>query len=168
MIFFKGVCKGLIDNQIVLEVEDYDILRYFQDHIGADLKIEVKKWSDKRTLTQNALYWACIHELAKALNVSTEKIHLMMLRQTQKPETLLIRKECLDDFKEQWRTFEIVGYTTNDNGEEMAIINAYFGSHLLDKEEFAHLLDVLIAEMAEVDLRPPSRQMKEYLNVIQN
>lgn len=163
MNYFKGECKGIIGNQIVFSTDDEDILNYFKEHIGMPLKIETKKWSDRRTLAQNALYWACIHELAKAMRIDAEQTHLMMLRQTQKPETLEIRKESVDAFKEQWRTFEIVKEL-----EETVIINAYFGSHLMDKDEFSHLIDVVLAEMEDCDITPPSRQMKEYLDAIQN
>lgn len=163
MNYFKGVCKGIIDNQIIFATDDEDVLHYFKEHIGTPLKIEAKKWSDKRSLAQNALYWACVHELAKVTRLGADQIHLMMLRQTQKPETLEIRKESVNAFKEQWRTFEII-----KENEETVIINAYFGSHLMDKDEFSHLLDVVLAEMEDCDIAPPSRQMKEYLDALQN
>lgn len=163
MIYFKGECKSIFDNQIVIYTDDEDALNYFREQMGKPLKIETKKWSDKRTLAQNALYWACIHELSKALGITAEQSHLMMLRECEKPETLEIRKESLNLFKEQWRTFEVV-----DETDETYIINAYFGSHLMDKEEFGHLLDVVLENMEDCEIAPPSRQMKEYLDAIQN
>lgn len=163
MNYFKGECEGVIGNHIVFSTDDEDVLEYFKEHKNIPLKIETKKWSDRRTLAQNALYWACIHDLSVAMHIDNDMTHLMMLRDAQKPETLEIRKESLNLFKEQWRTFEIVKEL-----EETVIINAYFGSHLMDKDEFSHLIEIVLNNMAECDITPPSRQMKEYLDAIQN
>lgn len=168
MNYFKGVCKGIIGNQVVFEVDDEDILAYFRNRIDEPLKIETKKWHDNRSLAQNALYWKCIMELSKVAKVKKDDMHLMMLRQTQIPETLEISKDHIEDFREIWRTFEVVGTETNEDGEEMAIINAYYGSHLMDVEEFSHLIDIVIQEMKDCDIDLPSREMRDYLDAFSN
>lgn len=160
-MIFKGTVKGVIDNQIIVSVEDFDVIDYFKNHIDQQLKVEVKKWRSNRTLEQNALYWACVHEIAKSIRVEADLIHLNFLKQTQKPVTLECTKECYKDFKKLYRLCEIV-----DESEDKYILNCYKGTEYMDLEEFGYLLDVVIAEMKEIGIQPISREMKGLLDEI--
>lgn len=160
-MIFRGKIKGVIDNQIVIEVEDYDIVNNFTDLIGQYLKFDTKKWRTNRTLEQNALYWACVHEIAKAITVDIESIHLNFLKQTQKPTTIECVKESLKDFKRVFRLCEVV-----DETETTYIVNCYKGTEYMDTEEFGFLLDLVIAEMKEIGIQPLSREMKRLLDEI--
>ena len=160
-MIFRGKIKGVIDNQIVIEVEDFDIINQFKDSIGQFLKFDSKKWRNNRTLEQNALYWACIHEIAKSLKVDVESIHLNFLKQTQKPTTIECIKESLEEFKRVFRLCEVI-----DETETTYIVNCFKGTEYMDTDEFGYLLDLVIQEMKEIGIEPISREMKGLLNGI--
>ena len=48
--------------------------------------VEIKEKKKKRSLDQNALYWAVLTQVAKTLNISNPRCHNIMLRRYGQPE----------------------------------------------------------------------------------
>ena len=165
-MIFKGECRTVFDNQIVITTEDEEVVEYFKNHMEKPLKVEVKRWRNNRTLAQNALYWACIYDLAKAIRTDRDSLHLLMLKQLQKPVTYAIQKDRMNAWQEIWKTHEIVDEETDEEGNEICIVNCYFGTEYMDTEEFGYLLDMVITQMKEVGIEPPSKEMKNYLDAL--
>jgi len=116
--------------------------------------IEIKPNTKKRSLDANALLWACIGEISKALAADKWEIYLRMLRRYGKYTYVVVRPNAVEAVKSQWRECEVVG-EIDMHGEKGIQILCYFGSSTYDTKEFPQLLDGVISEMNEIGLQPP-------------
>jgi len=140
-----------------LRPEDAEMIK------DTDLRIKAVKWRDKRSLTANGMLWACIGEIAEALNADKWQIYLMMLKRYGKYTYICVKPNAVEAMKEQWRECEVVG-NVNINGAEAVQMLCYFGSSTYDTKEFSVLLDGVVSEMKHMGLQPPlTEDMKRVL-----
>ena len=118
-----------------------------QDLFDKDLTLQVKKLTRKRSLDANALLWATLGEMAKALNADKWDLYLQMLKGYGRYTYISIDKEALEDFKGMYRECEVVGET-----EDKVCLICYVGSSLYTKEEFSKLLDGVFQECREAGI----------------
>ena len=115
---------------------------------------ECKKVARKRTLTQNAYYWAMLNRLARALRMSDSEVHLNMLREYGVCDLVTLSPEVpvgcyfkyYDDLGTDW-----IG------GEERRTVKAYKGSSSMEPAEFARLIEGMREECESqgVDVATP-------------
>ncbi len=101
-------------------------------------RYEVKEVKRKRSLTQNAYYWAMLNKLARKLHMGDTEVHLNMLREYGICEvfSLGIEVPLVDYFK----YFDVMGVDYID-GEERRIVKVYKGSSRMDSSEFSSLIN---------------------------
>lgn len=129
------------------------------------LDIVVKKWRKKRSLDANGMLWACLSDIAKAINPPVDKweVYLQMLKRYGKYTYICIKPHMVDAMKLQWRECEVVG-NININGEEAIQMLCYFGSSTYDSKEFSVLLEGVVSEMDQMGLpKPPSKEMRRVI-----
>jgi hypothetical protein len=122
-----------------------------------DLDISFTKYRVRRSLDANACLWACLGEIAKALNTDNWSVYLYMLERYGKFTHILVRPDVVEAVQTQWRETKIVGETTVD-GNPMIQMLCFFGSSTYDSAEFSRLLDGVISEMKEMHLEAPSSE----------
>lgn len=128
-----------------------------------DKQVEVKEIRRKRTLDANALLWACIGDISKAIMADKWDIYLAMLKRYGAFTYVVVKPEAVDMVKRQWREAEVIGDFTV-NGQKAVQMLCYYGSSTYDSKQFAALLDGVISEMKEMGLTPPDRgEMKRTL-----
>lgn len=118
------------------------------------LSIEAVKFRKKRSLDANAMMWACIGEIAVALNADKWDIYLRLLKRYGKYTYICVKPNVVDAVKAQWRECEEIG-EVNINGQKAVQMLCYFGSSTYNSKEFSVLLDGVISEMKEMGLTPP-------------
>lgn len=127
------------------------------------LSIEAVKYRKKRSLSANALLWACLGEIAAVLRTDKWDVYLLMLKRYGKYTYICVKPNVVDAVKAQWRECEEVGKITL-NGQEAVQLLCYFGSSTYNTKEMSVLLDGVISEMKEIGLQPPaSREMQKAL-----
>ena len=127
------------------------------------LSIEAVKYRKKRSLSANALLWACLGEIAAALRTDKWTVYLLMLKRYGKYTYICVKPNMVSAVKLQWRECEEVGKITL-NGQEAVQLLCYFGSSTYNTQEMSVLLDGVISEMKEMGLQPPlSSDMKRAL-----
>lgn len=127
------------------------------------LSIEAVKYRKKRSLSANALLWACLGEIASVLRTDKWEVYLLMLKRYGKYTYICVKPNVVDAVKAQWRECEEVGKITL-NGQEAVQLLCYFGSSTYNTREMSVLLDGVISEMKEMGLQPPmSSEMKRAL-----
>lgn len=119
------------------------------------LDIEIKPHRKKRSLDANAMLWACIGEIAAAMNLPREKVYLKALRDYGQYEIMSCKKKAFDMFKRQYKDCEQIGYEYIINGDVYVDVICYFGSHTYDTKQFSLLLEGVIGDMREIGLAPP-------------
>lgn len=51
-----------------------------QKYLDTDVKIDITKWSEKRSLNANAYYWKLVGEMALLMHLTNDEVHNLMLR----------------------------------------------------------------------------------------
>lgn len=133
------------------------------------LSIEAKKHREKRSLDANALLWACIGDIAKAMTPPADKwdVYLDMLKNYGKYTYICVKPNVVEAMKAQWRECEVLG-EVDINGQKAVQMLCYFGSSTLNTQEFSVLLDGVITEMKNMGLQTPtSKEMRLALESVE-
>ncbi len=112
-------------------------------------EVNIKTFSEKRRLTQNAYYWVLVNKLANILRISKDELHERLIKRYSQREyvSLLsnIKPENYFPYFEYKSSYKI--------GER--IFNTFLifkRSSEMSKTEFGILLDGLISECKEVGI----------------
>lgn len=127
--------------------------------------LTIKEYRKKRSLDANAFYWATLTELARALKVSNNYLHNMMLRRYGVPETYgdgLVYVILPDDEEsakkaDEAETYHIKPTSNTRTGKDGRLYRAYIllrGSSSYDSTEMARLVDGLLSECRETGVTP--------------
>lgn len=111
---------------------------FSQPNGGKERLYEIKERKRKRTLTQNAYYWAMVNQLGKALRIPTSEIHSRMLKEHAPFEVVSVRSGI--DVSEYFRYYEEIG-SGFAGGHEFTHYRVYKGSSHMDSAEFSRLID---------------------------
>lgn len=109
----------------------------------------------KRTLTQNAYYWAMLNKLAAKLGMSDSEVHMHMLREYGACEAFeVLASVPLGDY---FRYYD-AGPARPVEGRMMRLVKAYKGSSKMDRAEFTRLVNGMRDECAAqgIDVMTPS------------
>ena len=128
-----------------------------------ELVWDVKRHSEKRTLSQNGYYWQLIGKMADALRLPKPEVHNKMLRaygQVQGIDGRIMTVTIPDTEKAERQTLLAEGYHVKPTsqvrlGTKNQLFRTYVllkGSHELNTEEFSILLDGTIHEAQNIGI----------------
>lgn len=115
-----------------------EIIHWLFEQPKGEQLYEIKERKRKRTLTQNAYYWAMLNQLGKALRIPTSELHFRMLKEHAPFEVVSVRADI--DVSGYFRYYETLG-TGFANGMEFTHYRIYKGSSHMDSAEFSRLID---------------------------
>jgi hypothetical protein len=125
---------------------------YLQDIVDKDLRITVKQWKEKRSLSANAYFHVLCDKLRQKLGISMArcKNHLIadygqieyiddepMIYKTNCPEERMMELETIHA-----KCIKI----TEEKGKQVYFYRIYRGSHTYDSAEMARLIDGTVEE----------------------
>ena len=131
------------------------------------LKIEAKKYRDKRSLDANAYCWVLIGKLAEKLNVKDIEVYRKAISEVGVYEIIPIKNEAVDRYVEIWKgnglgwicdTFKskVDGYTN---------VKAFYGSSVYDTKEMSRLIDNIVTECEEQGIETmPQDELNSLIN----
>ena len=140
----------------------------YERYLDVPVKVEIKKYKEKRSDEANRMFWACISDLADALQIDNWEMYLREIKKYGKYTSLFIRKDALEDFKKMWREVEIVGEKKDKDGTEYLEVLCFYGSSKYDSKEFARLLSGVIEDMKDVGLDTEFLDKPDEKSVIEN
>ena len=133
-----------------------------------DLSIEMKQWRNGRSLDANALLWACIGDMVKALGGDKWEYYIRALREHGQYTLIQIKPDALEKFKKMYRECEVIGSRIID-GNEMLQVLCYYGSSTYDTKEFSVLLDGVLQDMRQAGIPvPANEEVQRALEVWEN
>lgn len=103
-------------------------------------RYEVKELREKRTLTQNAYYWALLSRLARVLRTSNEELHVIMVLNYSE----VIDEVSADPEVDFTRYYKYARVGRVENGRYIWL--CYRRSSEMDTAQFSALVDGLIFE----------------------
>lgn len=134
--------------------------------IGKDLDITMEKHREKRGKDANALYWACVGEIAVATKLDKNAVHLELIKSYGVYEYRDVLSDAVDRVRKLYRTVEKISETTNPDGTKRVQMLCYFGTELYTVGEFSRLIDGTISEMEQLGIAPPPR--RDVAEIIKN
>lgn len=153
-------CKAqLIDISKDWREGGYQVV-FHADHINKDedlsgqLRLQVKKWREKRSLSANAYYWILLTSMAECLDSTKEELHEEMLRRYGKEWTdedgnwivsTLPNRVDINNVYGHWRRWKSDGHHT-----------AYImlkGTSEMDSKEFSYLVDRVVEECQDLGIQ---------------
>ncbi len=141
---------------------------------GKDLDIKVSQHREKRSLTQNAYYWTLCAKLAAKLNISTSRLHNLMLRDVA-PPFVIDGKMCMQPMPDtakaegdvlEAETFHLKPTTGIIEGRDGSIYRWYIvlrGSSSFDTREMTALLNRMVDECKENGIETATPQELEQM-----
>ena len=150
--------------QVTFSIDQTSVVNDLQKMKDSKLTIKALLSRKKRSLDANAMMWACLKDIADALNTDKWDVYLQMLKRYGKFTYIVVKEKAVEAVKEQWRECEVVG-NIEINGQPAVQMLCYFGSSTYDTKEFSVLLNGIISEMREMGLHPPANEeMKKALD----
>lgn len=110
---------------------------------------EIREKRNRRSLTQNAYYWALLNQLANAIGMSSDECHKLMMRRYGVHEVVSLLSEI--DPSGYFKYYDQMGYGYVD-GKRFTHYRIYKGSSQMDSKEFATLLEGVRSECEEVGI----------------
>ncbi len=122
-----------------------------------ELRVKVVRYRKKRSLSANALFWHCVGEISKALQMDKWDVYLRMLREYGKFTYIVCKPSMVSAIRSQWRE-SMVWNSVDINGEEAVQMLCFFGSSSYNTKEMSVLIDGTIETMKELGLDAPMSQ----------
>lgn len=126
----------------------YDV---YEQYMNTPVKVEIKKFKEKRSDEANRKFWACISELADALELDNWDCYLKELKKYGKYDSIFCKKEAYAELTKVWRETEIVGERKGADGDYYEVL-CFYGTSTYNTKEFARLLNGVIEDMKDMGL----------------
>ena len=136
--------------RLTLELEGDFRGQYDKLH-DKEVGVLIRKWSEKRSLTANAYWWALLGKIGDALRMSKEDVYLDMLKAYGQGGAVSVEARFADDFRRTYKYAEQIG-ESELNGKTFVHFRFWVGSSEYDKEEFSILLDGVVQEAKNLDI----------------
>lgn len=160
---FKAALKNLtIDyatgEAVISLTADKSVLKWVEELTGKPIAVELKEWKEKRSLNQNDLWHKLLGLLADALGYSKPYMKNVMLRRYGQLDTMngklveFIIRESQSDMVDEYEYLHLAPTShtiTMQNGEVYRLYYKLKGSHELNTEEMARLLEGTIEDCRE-------------------
>ena len=136
----------------------------FDQFADRDVSIEIKKASKRRSKTANDFCWAMCTDIGNALRIPKEEVYRKAISEVGKFETMHMRAEAIDTFRQIWGQrgigwfTEVVDYSPINGCK---VVFAYYGSSTYDSAEMSRLCDFLKQDMVNMNLPIPVSKEEE-------
>lgn len=107
---------------------------------------EIKEKKNRRSLTQNAYYWALLNQLASTMRLNNEYVHFLMLQRYGVYQVVSVRSDI--DVSGYFKYYAEVGRGFI-KGTEFTHYRVYKCSSQMDSKEFSVLLEGVRSECEE-------------------
>ena len=121
--------------------------------IGEDISVEVKKYREKRSLTQNAYAWVLITKIAQCISppVSKEDVYVDMLKHYGQGGMVTVIKEKSDDILRAFDYYEITG-EKEAKGKAFLTVKVFVGSSKYDSHEMSVFVSGIVEEAKDLGI----------------
>lgn len=145
-----------LDNRIeVTFTTDKSNLKQLQKIDDKQYIVEIKKYSKKRSLSQNSYLWVLLDELGKKLQMSKEEVYKKYISDYGVFEIIPIKNEAVDRFVKSWSNNGL-GYLCRDMGESkvkgFTNLMVYYGTSSYTTQEMTRILEAVIMDCEEMDI----------------
>ena len=141
---------------VTFKVDNFRFQRYIKELEKKEYSLEISEIRQKRSLEQNRMLWALIHEIALDPNAPINddwEMYCYFLSQAKAKYTYVsVVEEGLEDLKKEARALRVLSYEKRDNGRKFANCQVFLGSSKMNKEQMSKLIDVVIVYAEELGI----------------
>lgn len=120
------------------------------------LEVTFREPKSKRTLGQNAYFWALVGEIARVLNADNYSVYLALLESYTTPVWLMLPKAAREQLLKE--PFRVINVQAEHEGDTVTAL-CWYSSTYLDTAEFSRLLDATLEEARQVGIDPEAVKM---------
>jgi hypothetical protein len=129
---------------------------------------EITLRSKRRTVNANAYAWTMMGQLAAKLRMKTADVYRQYVQNIgDNTDVVLVREDRMDAWDDAWCAGHI-GRMTEDLGRSRRYpdyhnVRVYYGSSDYDRDQMAHLLDMIVADCNEQGIPTVTEREKQAL-----
>ena len=143
-----------------------DAGKIFDTLRDVDVDIDIKKHNPKRSRDANSLCWAICHDIGNAITppVPKEDVYRKAIREVGEFEPLPIRDDAVETFQRRWAAKGTGWFAEVIDDSKIAgykLVFAYYGSSTYDTAAMSKLLDYLVDEARQMQIRIPATKEQE-------
>lgn len=164
MISFKGELKDYIktiENEFILTIkandkeipiEELNSLKIAKN----GLKIDICKWTNKRSLDSNAYLWVLLDKIADKVNSTKYHIYKQFIKDVGVFDIVPIKDEAIDRFIRSWQK-KGIGWVCESLGKSKiqgyTNIIAYYGTSEYNPNEMSRILNEVVLQAKELGIQ---------------
>ena len=124
-----------------------------QELMDSDVRVEIKKWRDKRSLSQNAYAWVLITKIAQSMTppLNKETVYIEMLKRYGQGGLLSIEKSKADEVLRAIDYWEHKGEGFT-NGRDFIHVMVYIGSSKYNSKEMDVFVQGIVSEAKDLGI----------------
>lgn len=164
---FKGKFKDFTKSWDGTGILSFTVLNvstdYLQEIVGKDLRINVKQWRERRSLTANSYYWVLVGQIADALKISKPYCHNLMMRRYGQVEmfgdqiayTMLPDNEDTQKRMDEMEEAHFAPTSMTKYGKDGVTYRAWkllVPSHRMDTKHMSILIDGVVSEAHQLGI----------------
>lgn len=145
-----------LDNKIeVTFTTEKSNLKQLQKLEDKEYIVSIKRYSKKRSLSQNSYLWVLLDELGKKLQMSKEEVYKKYISDYGVFEIIPIKNDAVNRFVNSWCN-NGMGYLCRDMGESkvkgFTNLMVYYGTSSYNTQEMTRILEAVIMDCEEMDI----------------
>lgn len=142
--------QGDLTVTLSLPRQHADSLKKLMD---ADIEADIKKFREKRSLSQNAYAWTLITKIAQSVNppMNKEEVYIEMLKRYGQGGIISVQKDKADDVIRAFDYYIPKG-EGQINGKEFLHLMVYVGSSQYDTKEMATFISGIVEEAKDLGI----------------
>ena len=142
--------QGDLTVTLTLPRHHADSLKKLMD---ADIEADIKKYREKRSLSQNAYAWTLITKIAQSINppMNREEVYIEMLKRYGQGGIISVQKDKADDVTRAFDYYIPKG-EGQVNGKEFLHLMVYVGSSQYDTKEMATFISGIVEEAKDLGI----------------
>lgn len=146
----------LLNNQVEITfTANKSVIGALEGLEDTDYIVSIKKYSKKRTLSQNAYLWVLLDEIGQKIGRSKIDVYKQYIKDYGIFEILPIKNEAVESFKNKWGKNGL-GWFCQELGESkldgFTKIIAYYGSSTYNSIEMARVIDAVVNDAKDLGI----------------
>lgn len=134
--------------RVTIEFDD-NVLKDLEKLKDNDVRVEIKKWSDKRSNDANSYMWVLLDKLADVLETTKEELYRLYITRVGIFKDYYLTEDEAKSFKVAWSRLgqgwiaEQVDFTPDG---ERYLVRAYYGSSQYNTKQMSRLINEIVIE----------------------
>ena len=121
--------------------------------MDADIEADIKKYREKRSMSQNAYAWVLITKIAQSINppMNKEEVYAEMLKRYGQGGIISVQKDKASDVMRAFDYYVQKG-EGEVNGKQFLHMMVYVGSSQYDTKEMSTFIDGIVEEAKDLGI----------------